>query len=144
MNINNLIKLRCPRNNLCKILSRGYLSMITALGSHLVDLGLRDVSALLSFLQLMLDLPEPGQVSVGLLLLLRVWSWSMLYFFKYDIILVWFLSVVTDLCYIPIWKITKYLTHSLLSLSLVSLDFELQLIHQILKSVHILLVLLSL
>ena len=48
--------------------------MITALGSQLVDLGLSDVSALLSFLQLMLDLPVPGQVSVGLLLLLRVWS----------------------------------------------------------------------
>ena len=48
-----------------------YLSSITALGSHLVDLGLSDVSALLSFLKLMLNLPEPGHVSVGLLLLLR-------------------------------------------------------------------------
>ena len=37
-----------------------------------------------------------------------------------------------------------YLTYSLLSLSLVSLHFKLQLVHQILKSVHILLVLLSL
>ena len=49
-----------------------YLSSITALGSHLVDLGLSDVSALLSFLKLMLNLPEPGHVGVGLLLLLSV------------------------------------------------------------------------
>ena len=48
---------------------RIYLSSISALGSQLVDLGLSDVSTLLSFLQLMLHLPEPGQVSVGLLLL---------------------------------------------------------------------------
>jgi hypothetical protein len=41
----------------------------TALGSQLVDLGLRDVGTLLSFLQLMLHLPVPGQVNVGLLLL---------------------------------------------------------------------------
>lgn len=41
----------------------------TALGSKLVDLGLGDVSTLQSFLQLMLHLPVPGQVSVGLLLL---------------------------------------------------------------------------
>ena len=63
------IKIRCPHNHLCEILSHGYLSMITALGSQLVDLGLSDVSTLLSFLHLMLDLPEPGQVSIGLLLL---------------------------------------------------------------------------
>ena len=45
--------------------------MITAFGSQLVDLGFSDVSTLLSFLHLMLDLPEPGQVSIGLLLLQR-------------------------------------------------------------------------
>ena len=37
-----------------------------------------------------------------------------------------------------------YLTYSLLSLSLVTLHFKLQLVHQILKSFHILFVLLSL
>ncbi len=47
-----------------------YLPSLMALDSQLVDLGLCDVSALLRLLQLMLHLPVPGQVSVGLLLLL--------------------------------------------------------------------------
>ncbi len=47
-----------------------YLPNFTALGSQLVDLGLSDVSALMRLLQLILHLPVPGQVSVGLLLLL--------------------------------------------------------------------------
>ncbi|KAJ8360949.1 hypothetical protein SKAU_G00174740 [Synaphobranchus kaupii] len=46
-----------------------YLANITALGSQLVDLGLSDVGTLLRFLHLMLHLPVPGQVSVGLFLL---------------------------------------------------------------------------
>lgn len=40
-----------------------------ALGSQLVDLRLSNVSAVLNLLQLMLNLPEPRHVSVGLLLL---------------------------------------------------------------------------
>lgn len=46
-----------------------YPDNFTALCSQLVDLQLCDVSALLSFLKLMLNLPVPGHVSVGLLLL---------------------------------------------------------------------------
>ena len=46
-----------------------YLARVTALSSELVDLGLSNVSTLLSLLQLMLNLPEPGHVGVGLLLL---------------------------------------------------------------------------
>ncbi len=46
-----------------------YLEYVPALCSQLVDLGLGDVSALLSLLHLMLHLPVPGQVSVGLLFL---------------------------------------------------------------------------
>lgn len=46
-----------------------YADNFTALCFQLVDLRLCDVSALLSFLKLMLNLPVPGQVSVGLLLL---------------------------------------------------------------------------
>ena len=42
---------------------------VAALSSHLVDLGLGDVSALLSLLQLMRNLPELGQVGVGCFLL---------------------------------------------------------------------------
>ena len=42
---------------------------VTALGPQLVDLGLGDVGAFLSLLQLMLDPPAPGQLRVGLLLL---------------------------------------------------------------------------
>jgi len=51
---------------------KSYHSSITALGSELVDLRLSDVSvSLLSSLHIMLDLPEPGHVSVSLLLLER-------------------------------------------------------------------------
>ncbi len=46
-----------------------YLARVTALGSQLVDLGLCNVSTLLSLLQLVLDLPALGQMNVGLLLL---------------------------------------------------------------------------
>ena len=46
-----------------------YLASITALGSQLVDLGFSDVGTLLSFLHLMLHLPVPGKVCVGLFLL---------------------------------------------------------------------------
>ena len=44
-------------------------SHITALGTQLVDLRLCDVSSLLSLVQLMLQLTELAQMSVGLLLL---------------------------------------------------------------------------
>ena len=47
-----------------------YLSGIAALDLELVDLGLSNVSTLLSLLQLMLNLPALGQVSIGLFLLL--------------------------------------------------------------------------
>ena len=47
-----------------------HLSAIAALGPELVDLGLSNVSTLLSLLQLMLNLPALGQVSIGLFLLL--------------------------------------------------------------------------
>lgn len=43
--------------------------LVMALGSQLVDLRLSNVSAVLNLLQLMLNLPEPRHVSVGLLLL---------------------------------------------------------------------------
>ena len=46
-----------------------YLSSVTTLGSELVDLRFSNISTFLSLLQLMLHLPELGQVSVGLLLL---------------------------------------------------------------------------
>lgn len=46
-----------------------YLDNFATLGSEFVDLGLGDVGSLLSLLHLMLHLPKPGQVSVGLLLL---------------------------------------------------------------------------
>ena len=42
---------------------------VTTLSSHLVDLGLSDVGALFRLFQLMLNLPELGQVGVGCLLL---------------------------------------------------------------------------
>jgi hypothetical protein len=42
---------------------------LSALHPQLVDLGLRDVSPLLGFLQLVLDLTELGQVDIGLFLL---------------------------------------------------------------------------
>ena len=42
---------------------------LPALHPQLVDLGLRDVSPLLGFLQLVLDLAELGQVDIGLFLL---------------------------------------------------------------------------
>ena len=42
---------------------------LSALHTQLVDLGLSDVSPLLSFLQLVLDLAELGQVDIGLFLL---------------------------------------------------------------------------
>ena len=47
-----------------------YLSRVTALGPELVDLGLSNVSTLLSLLQLMLHLPQLGEMGVGLFLLL--------------------------------------------------------------------------
>lgn len=47
----------------------GYLDHFATLDPQLVDLGLGNVSSLLSLLHFMLHLPEPGQVSVGLLLL---------------------------------------------------------------------------
>ena len=47
-----------------------YLSGIAALNLELVDLGLSNVSTLLGLLQLMLNLPALGQVSIGLFLLL--------------------------------------------------------------------------
>ena len=47
-----------------------HLSAIAALGPEFVDLGLSNVSTLLSLLQLMLNLPALGQVSIGLFLLL--------------------------------------------------------------------------
>merc|ERR1719309_46905 len=77
------------------------LARITALGSQLVDLGLSNVSTLLSLFQLVLNLPALGQVNVGLLL-------------------------------------------RFLSLPLVGLDLQLQLVNQILEPGDILLVLLSL
>ena len=43
--------------------------MVFYLGSQLVDLRLSDVGTLLSLFQIMLHLPEPRQVTVGLLLL---------------------------------------------------------------------------
>ena len=46
-----------------------HLSAIAALGPEFVDLGLSNVSTLLSLLQLMLHLPALGQVSIGLFLL---------------------------------------------------------------------------
>lgn len=46
-----------------------YLATFTALSSQLVDLGLCNVSTLLSLLQLVLDLPALGQMNSGLLLL---------------------------------------------------------------------------
>ena len=49
-----------------------YLSTIAALGPEFVDLGLSNVSTLLSLLQLMLNLPDLGQVGIGLFLL---WKW---------------------------------------------------------------------
>lgn len=51
------------------ILRITYFSNFTTLSPQLVDLGLSDVSALLSFLQLVLNLPQPWNVSIGLLLL---------------------------------------------------------------------------
>ena len=53
----------------CDTKSTPHLADFPTLGSQLVDLGLCDVSTLLSFFQLMLNLPVPGQVGVGLLLL---------------------------------------------------------------------------
>lgn len=44
--------------NAC-ILRITYFSNFTTLSPQLVDLGLSDVSALLSFLQLVLNLPQP-------------------------------------------------------------------------------------
>ncbi len=46
-----------------------YFSNFPTLCPQLVDLRLCDVSTLLSLLHLVLHLPVPGQVSVGLLLL---------------------------------------------------------------------------
>lgn len=48
---------------------RCYLSEISALGSHLVDLGLGNVGSLLCLLHLVLCLPQLSEVDVGLLLL---------------------------------------------------------------------------
>lgn len=45
------------------------LAHVTTLDPHLVDLGLSNVSTLFSLLQLMLHLPELGQVGIGMLLL---------------------------------------------------------------------------
>lgn len=46
-----------------------HLPHVSTLHFHLVDLRLGDVGALLRLLQLVLHLPQLGQVSVGLLLL---------------------------------------------------------------------------
>lgn len=46
-----------------------YPGKVTTLGPQLVDLRLGNVGTFLSLLHLMLNLPVPGQVGVGLLLL---------------------------------------------------------------------------
>lgn len=48
---------------------------ITALGSHLVDLGLSDVSPLLCLIQFMLQFTELCQIAVSLFLLLNHPIW---------------------------------------------------------------------
>lgn len=50
-------------------LNVSYLARVTAFCSQLVDLGLCNVCTLLSLLQLVLDLPALGQMSIGLFLL---------------------------------------------------------------------------
>ena len=107
-----------------------HLADLPTLGSELVDLGFCDVSAFLSFFQLMLILPVPGQVGVGLLLLFhkRCVLNSELFNQNGNLMNGGVLSV----------------THRLLSLPLVGLHLQLQLVHQILESADILLVLLTL
>ncbi len=107
-----------------------YLSNITALGSELVNLRLSNVSTLFSLLHLMLYLPQLGKVSIGLFLLQ---IHTQLYQ-EQKISNVYKLFIV----------VLKGSTHSFFRLPLVSLDLQLKLVNQILQSVDVLLILLSL
>lgn len=104
---------------------------VAALCSQLVDLWLCDVSPLLSLLQLMLQLAYLAQICIGLLLLEKImdiksgkWPSGTLYTF----------SEVRMSCF----------TYRLLCCPLVGLNFQLQLVHQVLQTAQVLFVLLRL
>lgn len=103
---------------------------VAALCSHLVHLGLCNVSPLLGLLQLVLQLAHLAQICIGLLLLKIKWISKG----ANDHLALSTKALLPECCF----------AYRLLSCALVGLHFELQLVHQILQTGQVLFVLLCL